>query len=202
MQSLFTKQGVWSGGFYEMILCLRERSSNGVSRALNEIWNSRALVGPFRSCDLEPVEQEVLQGIERELGLDSHLYGVAKFADGCEIPCGSWSLVSAGIVSCYIPMGALALRFSVGGFPFGDHHLASEWRSLVDEWFLNLLRGEAVKLQFEVGAIGFEPELDDDNIEQVRQSATSTVRHDGIVLPGDGEIRWFPPTHHDIITIR
>lgn len=205
MDTVFTIPEVWSGGFYEMTLCLGPPSAVGLSEALNALWNSTMLRGPFQSRDVEPEEQARLEGT---LYAGGHLYGVASFQD-FELPCGTYSLREeneeglplADFVSFYFPLSAIGRHFPVGAYPFADHQEAGRWRTEIDGWFLNLLRGVKNRIHFDVCVIGWEPELTAGDIEKVKNGANSVDRFDGVVMQIDGELRWFPPTRFDIFTL-
>ena len=206
MDRLFTIPGIWSGGFYEMTLCLGEPCAGGLSEALDVVWNSNMLRGPFQSRDIEPEEQQPVHEI---LDVGGHLYGVARF-QGFELPCGTYSIREenaegqplADFVSLYFPLSAIGRHFPVGAYPFADYQAAGRWRTLIDGWFLDVLRDLKDRLHFAVCAIGWEPELTAKNVEEVKKTANSVDRFDGVVLQAEGELRWFPPTRFDILTLK
>jgi hypothetical protein len=207
MKRLFTQPGVWSGCFYEMKLLLGKPSETPIEEVLRAIWGSRYLEGPFPLRDTEPWEQQRIGGA---LEINGHLYGTARVGrDSGVIPCGTFSVREedangmpiADFTSVYIPLGGLGAVFPVGVYPFGDHSAAEEWRPQVDEWFLTLLNSLRGRIHFEIGAIGWEPELAAENLENAKSAAASTDRFDGFVLPSPDGNLWYPPTRFDIVTL-
>jgi len=206
MERLFTEPGIWSGGYYEMKLFLGSTSCSRIEGALTAFWTSPQVTGPYQSRDVEPAQQV---RSEAPLSPEGHLYGTVMIRDGIETPCATYTHREedrdgtrvADFVSFYIPLSALSRLYPVGGYPFGDHVSAASWRSQVDEWLLELLRGLNERLQFEVGVIGWEPELWAENIEEVKAATDDPNRFNGIVLRKAGEIRWYPATRFDIIKL-
>jgi hypothetical protein len=204
---LFTEPGTWNGGFYGMKMFVGTPSDRGTQQALSAIWSSPRLIGPYGSRDAEPWEQ---QRIEQILEPEEQLFGIARIPPEFEVPCGTLAVRETDangsqvgdFVSLYTPLCALALIFPVGGYPFGNQSEAASWRPQIDKWFLSVLEGVAGRLYFEVCVIGWEPELNAENIEKVKAAATAVDRYDGIILPRAGGISWYPPTRSDLIPIR
>jgi len=185
-------------------LFLGAPSESNISMALGAVWNASCLTGPYPSRDSEPWEQEP---IKNDLEAMGHLFGVAKIAPEVDLPCGTFIVREenadgervADFLGLYIPLSAIAAVYPVGSYPFGDHETAVRWRSTIDTWLLELVHNHIGDLQFEVGVIGWEPQLRSDIVADTKAAATMEHRFDGIILRTATGLQWYPPTRYDII---
>jgi hypothetical protein len=138
------------------------------------------------------------------------LFGVAKIAPNVHFPCGTYIIREENangervgdLLSLYIPLSALAAVFPVGAYPFSDHEAAPMWRASIDAWFLQLVRNLIDVLKFEVGVLGWEPELTSDSVSETKAAATAEQRFDGVILPtGTVGVEWYPPTRYEVIKV-
>jgi hypothetical protein len=200
----FTIPDVWSGGYYELELYLGPPSEANIRAALHAVWQRPALEGPFADRDKEPSDQAIVATDAERDGL----FGFTQIR-GVRIPCrtsvvrledDNGTRIDDFVSICY-PMSGLSLVFDVGSFPFGSIKAVPDWRATMDAWFLQLLKKQRGAFTFEVGVIGFETDLTDDNIAAYKAGAIPPERCDGIVVFREGEIEWYPPTQHDLITL-
>ena len=163
------------------------------------------LEGPFARRDKEPSEQAVVA----DKIPHAHLFGIAHIRD-VRLPCGTFTArqqedddetKALDFLALYLPMKGLSLAFDVGSYPFGSFESAPAWRAAVDEWFLQLLRSQRGAFTFEGAVIGFDQSLTLSEVTLLRARHISTDRFEGVVLPGDRELEWYPPTRHDLFAV-
>lgn len=197
----FTVPNIWTGGHYQLKLCLGSPVEGNIQSVLKAIWQAPHVEGPYALRDKEPSDQPLVPaGTQHD-----HLFGIAAIR-GYRVPCGTFVVREEGstetrladFICFYIPLSALSLAYDVGGYPFSSHEKALAWRPELDSWFIHLLRQTA--LQFQIGVIGFEAELRWDTVVAFKATGIPRERFDGIVVPADGDIEWHPPTRFDLIT--
>jgi len=200
-----TLPDVWAGGHYALKLCLGSASEAQLQAALEAIWRYPELRGPFAYRNKEPLRQAILP-------VDAphdQLFGAMRIRDKF-VPCGTIAVReeddlgerTADFITHYSPMGALSQVFPVGSYPFGSWDAAPEWRAEVDGWFLEMLRSQREVLSFEVGKIGFEVEMNAMRAGKLKSGRMPAERFDGIVIPGENEIEWYPPTRFDLFHLQ
>jgi hypothetical protein len=199
-----TIPNVWTGGHYELKLCLGSPSETSIRAALQAIWQGPSIEGPFANRDREPSSQPIVPADTAH----DHLFGVLRIR-GVRIPCGTFVVREEDVtgrrqtdfISFYSPLSALSLVFPIGSYPFGSYDAARDWRSELDDWFLQLLRQQRGAFSFEIGATGFEVDLTAASVATLTTGGIPIERFDGILLPGDDDIAWYPPTRFDLIRL-
>ena len=200
----FTIPSVWTGGFYELLLCLGPPSERNIRSALWAIWHYPLLEGPHLDRGTEPGFQATVAANADH----AHLYGTARI-QGAKIPCGTYVMREerdsgerlGDFISFYFPLSSLSLIFPVGSYPFGSHEAATKWRPDVDAWLLQLLEAIQSEFTFEVGSIGFEAELTLEDAAIIKSGKTPCERFDGLVIAANDRFDWYPPTRHDVIRL-
>lgn len=203
----FTAPGVWSGGNYELVLFLGAPSESNISESLRIVWSSSCLRGPYLSRDSEPWEQEQMKS---DLASVDRLFGVAKIAPKIDFPCCTYIVREENdsgervgdFLGLYIPLCAIGAVYPIGAYPFGDHEAAVLWRATIDKWFLELVHNLTGALKFEIGVIGWEPQLTLDLVGVTKAAATMEHRFDGVILRTEAGLQWYPPTRYDIIKLK
>jgi hypothetical protein len=200
IQPCFTLPHVWSGGHYELELCLGAPSDENILAALRALWQPPDLEGPYADRDKEPGDQRLIDDLAE---LD-HLFGIARFR-GVRVPCATFVRRNEDdhgrrrrdFLSLCFPLGALSLVFPVGAYPFADWDAAPGWRAEVDAWFVQFLTSRRQSLTFEFGLIGFELNAPTEDLIQVYKAGTiPSERDDGVVFNRGGTVTWHPPTLH------
>jgi hypothetical protein len=196
MRFHFTDPDVWTGGFYELCLELPAQDDATTAYGLAALWRSPQLSGCFVRNDIEPTQQ-VARTLE-SLPVEGHLYGVATLGDGQHCVCGSYTTHFADEgrwLGFYLPMGAFAQIYPVGSYPFGRATLQLEHTlKVVNEWFRTLAEEVYKHLAFTFGVIGFETDFS--AIKAQALQAIPTVRWEGLVIPTDDHLLWYPPTEY------
>jgi hypothetical protein len=191
--------------YLRLELCLGSPSEANTRSALHAVWQYDALEGPFANRDKEPSDQAIVSTGTN----NGRLYGVAQIR-GVRVPCGTYAVRppedeangdgTADYLELYFPLSALSLVFPVGSFPFGSCEAARDWRAALDAWFLRFLRRQRGGFRFEVGIIGWETDLISANVAALKAREIPAERFEGIVLPGEDDLEWYPPTRHDLMT--
>ncbi len=79
--------------------------------------------------------------------------------------------------------------------------MAASWRAEIDAFFLEFLRSRRDGFEFEVAMVGWEPELTFKDVSDFQRVGIERERCDGVALPDVKDVRWYPPTRHDPITL-
>jgi hypothetical protein len=159
VQSLFTADGAWFGGFYELALEVGPRSDDRLRTALAAVWSHSDIDGCYTDRGREPADQpRVLPGCLDE---GSHLLGVARLPNGSGVVCGTCLIreVDDGPdwLDFYLPLGSLGTVYPAGGFPFGSEaDWPGPWREEVEDWLAGVGLWVARSVSFRLGLIGFE----------------------------------------------
>ncbi len=159
MQSLFTAESAWFGGFYELALEVGPRSDDRLRAALAAVWSHPDLDGCYTDCFREPADQPRLMPTWLEDG--SHLLGVARLPNGLRVACGTCMIREENggpdWLYLYLPLGSLGNAYPVGGFPFGSEaDWPGPWRDEVEDWLAEVGQWVAQSASFRLGLIGFE----------------------------------------------
>jgi hypothetical protein len=187
---------LWTGGHYELLICLGQPSDAGISEALKSIWGSPLLDGPYRERDRKSADRPKTPPVE------DHLFGLAS-AGGSWLPFGTFVVReedengdrAADFLHLYMPLSGLATVYPVGSYPFGSSESGDKWRPDVDSWFVRLIRELRPPLRFQIAVAGFEVSVTAAAIPDLLESALkSDERFDGIVLPSGENLRWLAPT--------
>jgi hypothetical protein len=155
---LFTAEGAWYGGFYELALEIGPRSDERLRSALTVLWKYPDLDGCFLDRSREIREQPRTTEFCLETG--SHSLGVASLPNGSRVVCGSCLVreeEGPDWLDFYLPMGSLATAYPVGGFPFGSEaDWPGPWRFEVEDWLARIGLWIAKSASFQLGIIGIE----------------------------------------------
>lgn len=197
-QRCFTIPDVWHGGYYELKIWLGTPSDPRITVALQSVWESSLLEGPYAHREREPAEQPVVSPV------DDHLLGVAQIG-GTRLPFGTYLVREedelgsrvADFLGLYLPLGGLSTIYPVGSYPFGSIDAARIWRPDVDRWFLQLLRSLGRPFEFQLGVVGFEVELTAASAPGLRSDWEARGRAEGIIFPEENGLRWRPPITYE-----
>lgn len=196
MQSRFTAQDVWTGGFYELGLELPDQDDATTAQALAALWGNPHLSGCFAHNDIEPPQQVALT--LENLPVQGYLYGFAILGDGQDCVCGSYTTHFADEgcwLDFYLPLGALAKIFPMSGYPFDDVTPQLEQTlKAINEWLRTLAEDIYQHRPFSFGTIGFETDFSTVKAQTLR--AIPQQRWDGLLIPTDDRLRWYPPTEY------
>ena len=197
MDNLFTHQDAWSGGFYELAFKLPQTTQSFVNQVLETLWSLPMLEGCFLKRDIEPSSQEKLSPLMVEN--EGHWYGIAHFPNGKQSCCGS---ICADYeddgywITLYTPLGSLARVYEIGPYPFEvEGHSHEQWIIKVNDWFREIAASILPTAKFELAIIGFEVDFFD--METKLEKGVPTERWEGILIPKENELLWYPPTIYD-----
>src|SRR5689334_20638993 len=158
----FTSEETWLGGFYEIEFERGAPSDERLSLALQAVWSHPSVEGCYLSRRQEPHTQVRVN--PREHATEGHLYGIANLPNNATAACGTYvcrlqddeGAPLRDFLACYVPHGALAQTYQVGGYPFSDAEQAAKWRVPLDEWLVALGGSVYSRVPFELALIGFE----------------------------------------------
>jgi hypothetical protein len=157
-ERLFTADGAWVGGFYELALEVGPRADERLRAALGALWAHPDLDGGYEHRSREPADQPRVPPDCLESG--SHLFGGARLPNGARVACGTCLVREEDgpdWLVFYLPMGALGAAYPAGGFPFGSEaDWPGPWRFEVEDWLAGVGRWVAQSAAFRLGLIGFE----------------------------------------------
>jgi hypothetical protein len=192
VERLFTREGAWFGGFYELALEIGPRSDVLLLEVLSALWSHPALDGCFLDCGREPVEQRRSLPERLEEGL--HLYGVAQMPNDSRVACGTCLIREGGDgpdwLDLYLPLGSLGTAYPVGGFPFeSEPTYAARWRYEVEDWLAEIGVWVAKTRSFKLGLIGFEVS-GEMYASDIAALGVPDERVVGYLLPSDGTIQY------------
>lgn len=189
---VFTAEGAWEGGSYDLALELGPHDDERLTRALRALWTYPDLDGCYLHADREPHEQA-----RTEVGaqaLETRLHGIARIRSSAAIACESVVIRhDEGVdwIHFCLPMGSLGRGFDVGAFPFADGGDLA-WRAGLDEWLRALAERVFEAAEFRLGLIGWDGgELED--ARRFESSGVPDVRSIGYLVPTAGRLRWFAP---------
>ncbi len=198
MDRIFTQDQVWLGGFYELNLELASASRYAVRQALVTMWNTPQLEGCYLRNDVEPSEQMELSPLDYDH--EGHWYGVATLANGKRLACGTFSCIFkeyGGWTTLYIPLSALHTVYPVDGFPFNPKAGPTQelWIREVNAWFKDVAESIYPDVRFKIALIGYEVDI----LALKRQLifGIPSERWDGLLIPVDGRLVWYPPTNYE-----
>lgn len=157
-ERLFTVEGAWYGGFYELALEIGPRSDERLLAALTALWKFSDLDGCYLDRSREPADQPRSPDYCLETG--SHSLGVASLPNGARVVCGSCLVredEGPDWLDFYLPMGSLATAYPVAGFPFGSAaDWPGPWRYEVEDWLARIGMWITQSASFRLGIIGHE----------------------------------------------
>jgi hypothetical protein len=191
----FTGNDTWHGGFYELAMELGERSDERLLAALSAVWSHPDIAGFYSNRDIEPYQQEQI-AITDALQFDQ-VYGVARLPNDIKVACGTFSVrLEDGNdwLDFYVPFGALATAYPVGGYPFeADATTSRQWRDTLNKWLSEIGTWIFALVPYRLGLVGFEVsgELEADDIIR------SGIHHHsqtGLLWPENGQLIYYPDT--------
>src|SRR5689334_19025851 len=137
LMQYFEDPEAWLGGYYELAIELGIRSDERLLTALTAVWSDPDLDGVYLDRDTEPWRQ-TRQTVTAESLRVAHLQGLARLPNGAIIACGTCLIREddgPDWLVLYLPMGALATAYDVGGYPFEPNAETSRpWREILDAW--------------------------------------------------------------------
>jgi hypothetical protein len=191
----FTKDNIWTGGFYELAIEVGSRSDEQISAVLRAIWTHPDLEGCYLDRSKEPYEQQKITSAQASLESDVHLLGLALVPNGNRIACGTCNIREFNgpdWVVFYVPMGALGEAYDVDGFPFSREVESSEqWQKSIDDWLMEIGSYVYSISQYRLGIIGFEVS-GQDHSGRLAQMGIPEERYFGYLWPLEEEIKYYP----------
>ena len=201
----FTSAETWFGGYYEIEFELGVPSDERLALALETVWSHPSLEGCYLSRDLEPHTQ--VRVSPREQATEGHLHGIANLPNGARAACGTCvcRLRDEGgtplrdLLTFYVPYGALALTYPLGGYPFSNAEQAPTWRVPLDEWLVKIGGFVYERVPFALALIGYEVDFPEVDAKSVQQNGVPLERYDGYLWEVGGRLEWYPPTKWDVV---
>lgn len=105
---LFTTEGAWDGGTYDLALVLGSSDDARLAKSLEAIWSSPDLDGCYLSSDREPHEQTRTTPTAPAPG--TRLFGVARIGGRPPVPCSTIVVRDEGErdwIFFFLPIGSL-----------------------------------------------------------------------------------------------
>jgi len=186
--------GRWCGGYYELALEYTAGAPGDVVDALERLWMFPELDGCYLDDGREP-EAQARVSFPAALQFEEQLLGVARFEDGARIACGTYvmrDMDSSDWLVFYLPLGALEQVYPVGAFPF-DSEDHNGWLRPLQSWLANLGRKLFRFVPYKLGLVGFELSMKND-ATALAANGIPEERDEGLLVPDNGCLRWFPPT--------
>ena len=192
---LFTADGAWHGGFYELALEVGPRSDEHLQAALSAIWSHPAVSGCYLDRGREPGEQQRVSP-KGYLEDGSHLLGVAHLPNGVRAACGTCLIreVDNGPdwLDFYLPMGSLGAVYPAGAFPFGtEGNPPGPWRREVEGWLAELGLWVSRSASYRLGLVGFEVS-GEVYAAEVASKGLPPVKHVGYLWPSGSGMSYHP----------
>jgi hypothetical protein len=196
MRNLFTQPDAWSGGFFELTFKLPQETKSLANVILANFWTVSSLNGCYLKRDIEPEQQEKYSPTEFEHR--GHWYGIANFPNGKQSCCGSFWMDYENDecwITFYIPIGSLSNAYDIGSYPYNlGTQGVSNWMTEINDWLVDIARQIYPLAKFKLGIIGFE--VDFFKIEKQLMKGIPDKRWDGLLVPSENQLLWFPPTIH------
>jgi hypothetical protein len=187
----FTKENIWSGGFYELSIEVGINADEQMRAVLQAICSYPKFEGFYLDLSKEPSEQELTPSTQIIVEEGLQLYGLALMPNGCRIVCGVFIVrEESGLdwVNFYIPMKALGEAYNVGGYPYEQKRSSDHWQRPVDEWFAELGKHIYSAAPYRLGLIGFEVAGETDS-EEVAEAGVPKERYISYLCPSGSDIR-------------
>jgi hypothetical protein len=187
---IFTAEGAWDGGHYDMSFVYAPRSD--VDPALRAVWSFPGLEGPVASRLCEPWDQPAAAvGADR-----GELDGLVSLPGGQRSACATFVFRFDELdeVQFSIPVGSLAQAWpEVGAYPFGVTPAQVEsWEQRLEELLVALARHVHARAPFLRAWTGFEgigwPE------DLWSTGSIPSVRAGGLLDVQGDQLVWHPPT--------
>jgi hypothetical protein len=191
-ERLFTTEGAWYGGFYEVALEIGPRSDQRLQSALIALWQHADLDGCFIDRGREPMDQPRTSEFSLETG--SHMLGVACLPNGSRVACGSCLIREddgPDWLDFYLPMGSLGTAYPVGGFPFGSEvDWPGPWRYEVEDWLARIGLWVGQSASYRLGIIGFEVS-GQVYASEIASTGIPNERFIGYLWPNEGSVVYY-----------
>jgi hypothetical protein len=195
MTKYFTSNDVWNGGFYELALELGERSDVRLLSALTALWQNLSLKGCYLEREQEPADQVKLIPSEEMLRSGQHLLGLARLPNKTQVACGTVAIREDNgpdWLDFYLPMGALAQAYDVGGYPFDiDNKSPESWQKPIDDYLAEIGKFVFSAVPFKLGLIGHEVS-GNHYAEEIAEQGIPDERYIGYLWPSGGKLNYFP----------
>src|SRR5262249_38628310 len=126
-----------------------------------------------------------------------HLQGLARLPNGATIACGTCLIREDDghdWIDLYLPMGALATAYNVGGYPFDPSaRISRHWREVLDAWLAGI--GVAVynRVQYRLALVGFEVS-GMAYADELTRTGIPTQRNMGCLWPDGDTVTFYPCT--------
>ncbi len=192
--STFRSPEAWSGGHYELAILLGEHDDDRASSAAMRLWSHPLIDGPYASKrELSETQHRVdpVQVLERGL------YGTADLTPGIRVPCGSVLTRfddGSDWIQLYLPMGSISAWFRTDGFPFDSDDQRQRWEDDLDSWLIEVAKHVFAGTRFELALVGFEVDIVRFSKAKMREFVLPEHRQEGILLPLNEQLQWFPPS--------
>lgn len=194
MHRCFTAPDTWHGGFYELAMQYGPHADQDLEAGLRAIWQRLDLEGGYLRSDIEPSQQQrVAPSLAIQLS-SGHVYGIATLPDGVRVPCGTVVVREEGgddWLDFYVPLGALADAYPVGGYPFEERAASREWREPLQNWLASIGHSVFAQAPFRIGLTGFEVS-GSERAEHLAVSGIPSDRWIGYLVPSAGRLQWHP----------
>ncbi len=199
MEAVFTVPGIWESNPYSLVFQLRDPSDTSIKQALTTLWNTPPLEGCYLRTDVEPAEQARLSPSDPDHP-GPYCHGIATFPNGKRLAASSWYAAftpSDCWIDLSIPMRALATIYPVGAYPLNVKSApsAEPWLRAVNEWFKKIADAIYPSVRFSIAAIGIL--IDPSAVNRLLENGIPEVRWDGLLIPSDDRLIWYPPTTYE-----
>jgi hypothetical protein len=191
---LFTGEETWIGGFYELALEFGAESADMLPPALEALWATPGLQGCYLRRDLEPAEQARVAPSLAAQEANGHLYGVATLPSGQQVACGTVLIKESdgtAWLDFYLPLGALATAWEVGGYPFDNDPASQRWREPLERWLAGIGQAVFSRAPFRLGLIGFEVSGSVTS-QELRSAGVPPERFISYLCPTAGQLAVYP----------
>jgi hypothetical protein len=192
----FTDPNAWLGGYYELAIELGPRSDERLLAALTAVWSDPDFDGVYLDRDAEPRQQTRNAVTAESLRVD-RLQGLVRSPNGVTIACGTCLIREddgPDWLVLYLPIGALATAYDVGGYPFEPSAETSRpWREILDAWLAGI--GVAVynRVQYRLALVGFEV-AGEAYADELMRSGIPKQRNMGYLWPDADTVTFYPCT--------
>jgi hypothetical protein len=204
----FASEETWRGGHYGIEIELGSPSDDRLMAALEAFWSLPSVNGCYTNHD-RPVKSQV-KVVPGQYVNHIRLYGTAILPSGAGVACGTFTcrlqneagVVTRDLLSFYLPLGSISRIYPVGSYPFGDLVRAMEWRTPLDQWFVQLGTALYERVRFPLALIGWEVDFPNVTAETVKRNGVPAERYDGYLVQTGNGLEWYPPTNFEIIRIK
>lgn len=195
----FSNPETWRGGFFELAIEVGPWSIHAFDRAIKLLWQYPKLIGCYLSNDQDPLTQELSKPVIIDDEPGPHLYGLASFPNGSQIPCGSCTvrMLDDGEdswIDFYFPLGALGAIYDIGGYPF-DSRDPTLWLREVETWLADLGLWLCPQINAKLALIGFEVS-GVTNSRELAKTGVPESRRTAYLCPEEVRFQFYPSNKH------